>query len=444
VGSTITTGGAFHYNSGTTQNIGTTNIVVSNPYSCGNLGTTNSITAETSGTFGSGTSLNRSSSSSVTGYTYANIGANSPVDGNYSVVKNTSYTSYSGSSPASSDKVFGVWDVVGDHTGTGNGTGNPPPSSGTSSGYMLAVNATFAPATVFTISASGLLNGATYTISLWIRNICPACSANPANGTAAGTPGVSPNLAINVNGNNYYSTGNITYTGQWVQKSFTFINGSSSTATIDIKNNAPGGGGNDYVLDDISMYQCLVVLPLGLQSFTGRPTDQGIRLDWKLEPWQGLYQFAIERSADGTHFAPIGYQAAYPDSSQYRFVDALLPSSGSTLYYRIQTINDDGTTQYSNIVVIRTDDNSSDMLTTRVSPNPARTAATLAIWSPRSGTADITLWSPSGAMVQLRRTTISQGTTAVSLELPAHLPTGIYIVRTTTGSTSAVSRLVVE
>lgn len=444
VGSTITTGGAFHYNSGTTQTLGTTNIVVSNYYSCGSLGSVNTISAETNGTFGSGTAPNRGSSASVTGYTYTTIGANSPVDGDYGVVKNSSYTSYSGSTPANTDKVFGVWDVTGDHTGTSNGTGNPAPSSGTNAGYMLAVNASFAPATVFTISANGLLNGANYTVSLWIRNVCPKCSANAANGSANGTPGVSPNLAINVNGNNYYSTGNIDYTGQWVQKSFTFVNGAATSATIDIKNNAPGGGGNDYLLDDVAMNQCFIVLPLGLQSFSGRTTPQGILLNWQLNPWQDLNSFTIERSTDGTHFLPIGYQAVYPDSGNYKYTDALLPSSGSTLYYRIQMTNNDGTSQYSNIVVLRTGDNSPDILTTRLSPNPARTSTTLAIWSANGGSADITLWSPAGALIQSRKTPISRGTTAVSLDLPPQLPTGIYIVRTTTGNESAISRLVVE
>jgi hypothetical protein len=443
-GSTIATAGSFNYNSGTTVNLPTNNLVVSNFYSCTSQNPTNTISAESGGTFGSGTSPNRTASASVTGYTYTAIGANSPVDGDYSVVKNTSYNSYSGSSPTSSNKVFGVWDVIGDHTGSSNGTGNPPPASGTSAGYMLAINATFAPATVFTISANSLLPNSTYTVSLWMRNICPQCSANAATGGSASTPGVSPNLAININGNNYYSTGNITYTGQWVQKSFTFVNGASTSATIDIRNNAPGGGGNDYVLDDVSMQQCLVVLPLGLQSFTGRTTSQGILLNWQLSPWQGLNTFIIERSTDGTNFIPVGRQEAYIDSTSYQFIDALLPSSGSTLYYRIRLDENDGTSQYSNIVVMRTGDSSPDILTTRLSPNPARTSTTLAIWSAHGGSADITLWSPSGAMIQSRKATISRGTTAISLDLPAHLPTGIYIVRTTTGSESAVSRLVIE
>ena len=96
---------------------------------------------------------------------------------------------------------------------------------------------------------------------------------------------------------------------------FTFQNGNSTTATLDIKNNAPGGGGNDWALDDITMTQCLVVLPIQLESFTGRSTAQGNVLDWQLNPSPDLRSFTIERSSDGLSFLPVGRAASL--SRQY-------------------------------------------------------------------------------------------------------------------------------
>jgi uncharacterized repeat protein (TIGR01451 family) len=446
-GTTITTAGLYHWSIGSTNytaNVPATSIVVSPYYGCGSSAGTNYITTETNGTFGSGTSQNRStSSSSVSGFTFTNLNASAPVDGQYSIAKNTSPTQYTGSSPASGDKVYGVWDVMGDHTGTSTGAGNSPAASGATGGYLLAVNATFTPATIFSTSVTGLTANSIYTISLWVRNICPSCANDPATGTSLTTAGVSPNLAINLNGKNYYSSGDITYTGQWVQKSFTFQNGASTTATFDIKNNSPGGGGNDWVLDDITMTQCLIVLPLGLQSFSGHHSPQGAVLDWQLNPSPELRSFIIERSTDGSHFLSIGEQAAIPDSARYQFTDALLSSTGSTLYYRIQLVSIDGTTNYSNIVVLRSG-NDAGTLTTHLTPNPARTSTTLVISSARPGSAQITCWSPAGAPVFSRGVTVSAGTNAVALSLPAYLPAGIYILKTTTGSESAISRLIIE
>ncbi len=276
-GSTISISGSFHYNTGSniTKNLGPYVIYISPAVSCGTSSIINLFTTETNGTFGSGTTNNRAASSAqVTGFTFVAL-ANSPlgpVDGQYSIVNNTSVTGYSGGSPAGSDKLFGVWDVVGDHTGTGNGTGNPPAAPGANKGYMLAVNASFAPAVVYTTTIGGLSTNTNYTLSFWMRNICPTCGNNPVNGTSSGTPGVKPNLAFDINGTNYYSSGDITYTGQWVQKFFTFNTGALASLTLVIKNNAPGGGGNDWVLDDINVTECLVLLPVSLTRFPGRRT----------------------------------------------------------------------------------------------------------------------------------------------------------------------------
>jgi len=447
-GSTITTAGAFHYKSGSTtvnKNVTATIFAVSPFYACSSLGTSNYITQESAGTFSSGTTANRSApSGNVTGYAFTTLTAGAPVDAQYSIVNNTSPTVYTGSSPSGSDKVFGVWDIIGDHTAaTNTASGNAPTVKTTSGGYLLAVNATYTPAIVFTTTISGLAANSIYTISLWVRNICPTCGNDPRTGTSTTASGVNPNLAININGNNYYSSGDITYTGHWVQKSFTFQNGNSTTATLDIKNNAPGGGGNDWALDDISMTQCLVVLPIQLESFTGRSTAQGNVLDWQLNPSPDLRTFSIERSSDGLSFLPVGRQPALPDSTHYRYTDPLPSSSGAVLYYRIRLEDINGTTNYSDIVVLRSP-GSSGLFRTNLAPNPARVSTTLAISSPHSGSARISLFNATGTLIYSFSTAITEGTNAVRLPLPAQLPTGVYIVRTTTGSESSISRLIVE
>ncbi|HTM93498.1 MAG TPA: T9SS type A sorting domain-containing protein, partial [Flavisolibacter sp.] len=76
--------------------------------------------------------------------------------------------------------------------------------------------------------------------------------------TAPGdSSGVAPNLSFNVDGIDYYTTGNLSYSGQWVKKGFTFLTGPTQNSfTLTIFNNAPGGGGNDWALDDISVATC--------------------------------------------------------------------------------------------------------------------------------------------------------------------------------------------
>jgi hypothetical protein len=443
---TINTGGTFHYTQGATAkntNVTSASLFIYKPYTCMNLGSTNSVTDESAGTFGSGVAQNRSTSSSnVTGYTFVNLNSSGPGDGKYSIANNTSSTDYSGASPATSDKVWSVWDIVGDHSGTNNSTGNPATGSG-SGGYLLVVNGTYAPSTIFHTVVSGLTLNTTYTMSFWVRNLCPSCGNDPATGSSSGTPGVKPNIAINLNNHNFYSSGDIAYSGNWVQKAFTFNSETSSTATFDVINNAPGGGGNDFVMDDLAVNQCLVILPVGLSSFTGRLTSEGVTLNWQTEAAATTAYFDIERSSDGTRFYSIGQVAASTDTSRYTYTDQLLTPDAPAFFYRLRILDHDGGTGYSSIVRINTG-NTAGNLMIRLAPNPTRGGSTLNVWSDEPGTAQISLWTSTGALVYSRQAALSGGANAVDIRLPSHLPTGIYIVKTIMGSQSAVTRLAVE
>jgi hypothetical protein len=248
---------------------------------CANAIGANSIGTEFNGTFGTGKPRNRGTSVNVpAGYTYSYFTSGGPNDYYYGIANNTStinaYTTLNtwpkpdNSSP--SHRVFSVWDIIGDHTGATNPLlGNPAADTVASStrGYMLVVNAAYRIDSAFQQTISNLCPNTYYEISCWMRNICSKCgcdsNGNGATGgagyipTAAGdSSGVYPNITFEVNGVDYYSTGNIKYTGQWVKRGFTIRTDTAQTSFIlKFFNNAPGGGGNDWALDDITVATCL-------------------------------------------------------------------------------------------------------------------------------------------------------------------------------------------
>ena len=77
---------------------------------------------ENNGTFGSGTTQNRSASAIVPGYTFTNFSANQPNDGYYGISNNSSATGATNNGVAvpHSSRVFSIWDIIGDHTGAAN------------------------------------------------------------------------------------------------------------------------------------------------------------------------------------------------------------------------------------------------------------------------------------------------------------------------------------
>lgn len=246
------------------------------------------IASEFGGTFGSGTTLNRSSDLvfPISNYSFVSEvnAVNGVGDGRYAIVKNISPRSgtvrdarrrNTCNVPAAlaeddeyncNRRMFnGFWFIDGDHTNTNNAIGNNPPAVNANSGYMLMVNADYVASEVYRQSITNLCPNTYYEFSAWVRNICPTCGIDSTNAQftgsvtapASGYPGVYPNLSFSLNDVDYYSTGQIDTVG-WLKKGFVFRTGPAQTSAVfSIRNNSQGGGGNDWVLDDIAVATCL-------------------------------------------------------------------------------------------------------------------------------------------------------------------------------------------
>ena len=174
-------GGAFRYTQGVaavTAAFAPSNLMVfQNLGVCPNFVGGNAI-IENNGTFGSGTTQNRSASAIVPGYTFINFSANSPNDGYYGIANNTSAagSTNNGVPYPNAARVFTVWDIIGDHTGAVSATaGNPATPVGTNGGYMAVVNASYAISPAIQQTISNLCPSTYYDFSAWFRNICSCC-----------------------------------------------------------------------------------------------------------------------------------------------------------------------------------------------------------------------------------------------------------------------------
>jgi hypothetical protein len=286
----------------------------------------NTISSEFGGTFGSGKAKNRTPSSSISNnYTYNVFGPNTPNDYYYNISNNTSTgaagytTSNAWAKPdpniagfTYSHRVFGVWDIIGDHTGATNPLlGNPATDTvnGTG-GYMAVINSSYKPGITFLDTINNLCPNTYYQYSAWFRNICSLCACD-SNGKGPGnagyiptgpgdSSGVHPNLTFNVNGYDYYTTGDMPYTGQWIQKGFTYLTGPTQTSMIIyVRNNAPGGGGNDWALDDISVASCVPSISLtpNKPDTLCRGSDDTVR--FKVSAFFNNYtQWVLQKSTD--------------------------------------------------------------------------------------------------------------------------------------------------
>ncbi|RZA01334.1 MAG: T9SS type A sorting domain-containing protein [Sphingobacteriaceae bacterium] len=233
-----------------------------------------SATSDFGGTFGTGTSPNRAAPLNfTTSYIKQNISTGQPNDYYYAIVKNSSPTSLTNPNPGlpnSANRVFSLWDIAGDHTDAVNTSqGNAPPSAAAGGGYMVLINASYNTNVAYQETLSNLCPNTYYEFSAWFRNVCPRCGCDSI-GRGSGTSGyirgpgndssgVKPNLNFEVDGLAYYTTGDIKYDrGEpWKKYGFTFVTRpGQTTANFVIRNNSPGGGGNDWAIDDIKIAHC--------------------------------------------------------------------------------------------------------------------------------------------------------------------------------------------
>ena len=178
-------------------------------------------------TFGTGSVNPNNIAGFNTNYTYLNTSC--PNDGQYTIAS---------FSPNCYNSAW--WVLSEDHT------------PGDISGNMMIVNASYNPGDFCVDTVDGLCNGVTYEFAAWLLNLV----RDPNS--------ILPNITFSIETTTgiviqQYKTGDIPVTNGpvWSQYGFFFTApANSGKIVLRMRNNAPGGLGNDLVIDDITFRPC--------------------------------------------------------------------------------------------------------------------------------------------------------------------------------------------
>ena len=186
--------------------------------------------------FGSGNILDVNTASLSN---YERVRSYCPSDGHYT------YTDYT------SDCFRGDWlTLQEDHT------------AGDISGNMLLVNSSYYTGTFFRTNLEGLKGNTTYEFAVWLMNVCKISDKCPFP--------LLPNITIRLQTPAgkivaYFGTGEVARreVPHWTRYAAVFTTLPSETDLILIMvNNNPGGCGNDFALDDITLRECVKQPPI--------------------------------------------------------------------------------------------------------------------------------------------------------------------------------------
>lgn len=170
------------------------------------------------------------------------------------------------------------------------------------------------------------------------------------------------------------------------------------------------------------------VLDVRLLDFGAWLRDDGrAALHWRIEPQPTDDYVVVQRADDGIRFEPLATFDCLPDRREYWHTDPQ-PLSRTT-YYRLQTFDTDGSSDYSRVVAVSPDAGAGVSL---------RVADDGRLWvvtpdAPDFASATVTLADPTGRI--LHRQVVADPAVPTTLSLPAAtLPPGIYHVVVQTGA----------
>ncbi len=170
------------------------------------------------------------------GYIYS---TNLPADGFYSITNNT-----------------GEWNLYPSWLSIRNNSPDP-------NGYMMVVNASFSPGIFYEKTITDICSNTLYEFSADVINLIKSNTQNH----------IDPAIDFLIDGVVRFSTGLIPKTEKWNTYGFTFTAPeNASSVRLTLRNNAPGGLGNDLALDNISFRAC------GSSAFVGIDPEKAILL----------------------------------------------------------------------------------------------------------------------------------------------------------------------
>jgi hypothetical protein len=177
----------------------------------------------------------------------------------------------------------------------------------------------------------------------------------------------------------------------------------------------------------------IITLPIKLTSFKGEAQGRNNKLTWATSSEVNFKEFVVERSADGKAFAAVGSPVptkGVSTGSNYSFID--FNGAAGTLYYRLKSVDNDGTFEYSDVIAIKSSLAQTENVVIYPNPTPGPLTVQHAAGLEK---ATISLIDLGGKEIKLLN--IERNSTSTSLDL-TDLQSGVYFIQVSNGEKSVI------
>lgn len=182
-------------------------------------------------------------------------------------------------------------------------------------------------------------------------------------------------------------------------------------------------------------------MPVDLLSFSAKPKEKSIRLDWETASEKNNRGFEIQRREEGRNFRKIGWvegTGTITNNQKYQFEDQGVESY-TEYYYRLKQIDEDGHFSYSKILNASID--GSNNLIGWFFPNPVSDESRLML--PQQGQWEVQLLDASGCIISGMGKLIKHREEQLIIDAKSLIP-GLYLIRLVNQENVVIRKLMVQ
>ena len=167
-------------------------------------------------------------------------------------------------------------------------------------------------------------------------------------------------------------------------------------------------------------------LSVSFANISATKNTDGVAVQWSMANQSNIASYNVERSTDGTNFSDIASTKA-TNASAYSIEDANIPTTATTMYYRIKSIGNDGSTKYSSIAKLTIHNSHLTPLT--IFPNPVQDKLNITLGTATNGTYKVRIITVAGVEVY-SKTGIAANANTISIDASG-LAGGLYFIELT-------------
>ncbi len=193
-----------------------------------------------------------------------------------------------------------------------------------------------------------------------------------------------------------------------------------------------------FRIDDIVVH-FISALPIHLKSFSATALNGKAYLNWNASSTGDKDLFLIEKSKNGRDFSTVGQQYAKGEGEySYNYVDNF---SSNKTFYRLKSINTNGKSFYSKIVMINPASNNNKLIES-VFPNPAKDILHVQLNNHSEQKVNLSLVDTKGMLSLQKNFKLSEGISNCELNIQ-NLKAGVYYLTASTSETKEIQKIVV-